>query len=443
MRPLLPAFLLLTACRPGDGFEISLEQSAAIPTVYTAHWSAELDTIDAAWWELGRPDHGVERILPVDTTAGPEFETTLYGMKPGESYRLWAVVESDGEILRSDEHRVETGLLPPELPELSVERAEGAETWEGLLVTTIAAMPPTAVMIDVDGDIVWWHMLDGVENLARARLDVDGRHMLMLDMNLEGSALGALYRIDLAGEERALLPSANFHHDFALRADGTVAALAYDPMDIGGISVPGDRIVELSPDGETRVVYDVWEDDEVEYSPADAYMGRMWPHANAIDISDDGEAYLVSFLSLDSVVRIDRATGKVDWRVGGRHSDVTTADGGTELFDHQHQFHWLGDRLLAFENGPLSMGVSAALEYAVDLEGGQVELAWEHPSSLGLSSPILGDVQRLEGGDTLITWSYAGRIEQVTPEHEVSWALQASVGGAFGYTELLTGLPLQ
>ena len=39
--------LAVLACRPDGGFEIELVQSAAIPTVYTAHWSVELDAPDA------------------------------------------------------------------------------------------------------------------------------------------------------------------------------------------------------------------------------------------------------------------------------------------------------------------------------------------------------------------------------------------------------------
>ncbi len=434
--------LLTLGCRPADGFEIELVQSEAIPTVYTAHWSVDSDAIDAAWWELGR-DGEVERTVEVDPANGPDFESILIGMKPGSSYSLWAVVESGGETLRSFERRVETGYLPAELPELTVGRTAGVEPWQGLLVTTVAAMPPTAVILDEDGDIVWWHVLEGVEALARARITPDHRSMLMLDMNLAGDVDAALYRVGLDGRGLETLPSYGFHHDFEVLADGTIAALVYDPVEIGGMLVPGDRLVELAPDGSTRVVYDVWLDPEVEYQASDAYMGRMWPHANAIDIVDDENAYIVSFLSLGGLVRIERDSGAVSWRLGGDQSDFTTIDGETDLFEHQHQFHWLDDSVLVFENGPMQMGVSRAVEYAVNLDDGGVFEAWEHESTRGLSSMILGDVHRFDSGTTLVTWSYGGLIEEVDPAGAQVWSVEASMGGAFGYTTWLPGSPEQ
>ncbi len=438
----LPIPILTLACRPDDGFEIQLEQSQAIPTVYTATWSVDAEEIDDAWWELGR-DGQVERTVPVDPASGPDFETVLVGMKPGSEYSLWAVVEAGGETQRSAEWRVETGLPPAELPDLTLGRVAGAETWWGLLVTTVAAMPPTAVILDEDGEYVWWHTMDGVDGLSRAHLAPDGRSMYLLDMNLNDDVEAALYRVGLDGTDFEALPSASFHHDFVPLPDGTLAALVYDPVEIDGISVPGDLVVELAPDGSTRVVYDVWADPDIEYHASDAYMGRMWPHANAIDYLEEEDAYLVSFLAFESIARIDRTSGAVDWRLGGDLSDFTLIDGETDLFDHQHQFQWLDDSILVFENGPMTMGVSAAVEYAVNLDDFGLWQSWEHSSSQGLSSMILGDVHRLDSGNTLITWSYGGVIEEVEPAGTSVWSVEASVGGAFGYTTWLESLPAQ
>jgi len=434
--------LTLAGCRPDGGFEIELVQSAAIPTVYTARWSFEADIIDAAWWELGR-DGVVERTVPVDPAGGPAFETVLLGMKPHSTYSLWAVVDQGGETLRSAEHQVETGGIPAALPDLTLTRTDGAETWRGLLVGSITSMPPTAVILDEDGEIVWWFTLEGVDNLARARISVDGRTMLLLDLNLADDVDAALYRVGLDGTGLEALPSESFHHDFELLPDGTITSLVYEPREIDGLSVPGDRLVEISPDGSSRVVYDIWEDPEVVYDPADAYMGRMWPHANAIDYLVDEDAYLVSFLALDGIVRIDRASGEVDWRLGGDLSDFQLMDGSTDLFEHQHQFHWLDGSMLVFVNGPMQMGISSVVQYALGMEQGGALPVWELESSLGLSSMILGDVHRFDSGNTLITWSYGGVIEEVDPEGDTLWSVEASVGGAFGYTSWLEGQPIQ
>jgi len=59
-------------------------------------------------------------------------------------------------------------------------------------------------------------------------------------------------------------------------------------------------------------------------------MGRMWPHANAIDYLVDEDAYLVSFLALAGIVRIDRGSGEVDWRLGGCQTSSPDLAGGTQ-----------------------------------------------------------------------------------------------------------------
>jgi hypothetical protein len=441
MRALTP-FLLLPACHPGGGFEIEIIQSERIPTVHTASWSVDVEPIDVAWFELER-DGVVERTLPVDPTGGPAFETFLYGMKPASDYTLRAVVESGGERFVSGDHAVSTGMLPGDLPDLGLERAEGAETWGGLLVSSFISQPPTALILDADGDILWWYTLEGVDSVGRARLSVDGRSMLMLDINLQGDVPGSLYRVGLDGEGLELVPTIDAHHDFVELPDGTITYLSYDPQIIDGVQVPGDRIVELAPDGGSRVVYDAWEDPEIEFSPSDAYMGRMWPHANAIDYLAEESAYLVSFLSLDSVVRFDAASGGVDWRLGGDISDFTLPDGGTDFFQHQHQLQWLDGSLLVFENGPLQSRDSRAVEYAFSTETGGAIQRWEHQDQGSLSSLVLGDVHRFDGGSTLITWSYSGVIQEVSPDNEALWTLSASVGGAFGYTTWLAASPMQ
>jgi hypothetical protein len=442
MRPLLPTLLLFSlACRPGDGFEITLEQSEAIPTVFTAEWSVDLEAIDAAWFELGR-DGVVERTLPVDPAGGPAFETVLYGMKPVSEYGVRAVVEVDGERHESELLTVSTGQVPAELPDLELERA-GDLTWQGLLVSSVISMPPAAVMLDEDGDYVWWYVLEGVDSVGRARLSHDGRSVLMLDINLQGDVPGSLYRVGLDGEGLEVVPTMDAHHDFVELPDGTITYLSYDPRQIDGVEVPGDRVVELAPDGSSRVLWDAWEEPDLEYAASDAYMGRMWPHANAIDWVPDQDAYQFSMLSLDAIWQLDRASGAVDWRLGGELSDFTLVDEGTDFFEHQHQFQWLDGSMLVFVNGPMQMGVSRVVEYAISHQTGGAFEAWEHESERGLSSMVLGDVHRFDSGNTLITWSYAGVIEEVDSQGEPWWTLSASAGGAFGYTTWLLELPLQ
>jgi len=72
------------------------------------------------------------------------------------------------------------------------------------------------------------------------------------------------------------------------------------------------------------------------------------------------------------------------------------------------------DHLLLFANlGGEADLTSRVIEY--DLDTG--EEVWSYES--GELTPNFGDVQRLPGGNTLVTFSNAGVIHEVTPEGEL------------------------
>jgi len=98
------------------------------------------------------------------------------------------------------------------------------------------------------------------------------------------------------------------------------------------------------------------------------------------------------------------------------------------------------DGLLVFNNGSEGQYHSAVYEYAVDLEAREAERTWGYSSQPPLYCYAMEDVTRLETDDTLITWSTAGQIDQVTPEGEVVWSLNTSLGAGLGYTDWVDSL---
>jgi hypothetical protein len=48
-------------------------------------------------------------------------------------------------------------------------------------------------------------------------------------------------------------------------------------------------------------------------------------------------------------------------------------------------------------------------------------------------SPVLGDVQRLENGDTMVVASLAGQIERVSPTGESLWRANTGAGTVFTF----------
>ncbi|MFT5679626.1 MAG: hypothetical protein ACI8RZ_000530 [Myxococcota bacterium] len=48
----------------------------------------------------------------------------------------------------------------------------------------------------------------------------------------------------------------------------------------------------------------------------------------------------------------------------------------------------------------------------------------------------------MSSGNTRIVWRAQGQIDEVTPEGEIVWQLNASLGGGFGYVEWVDSLGL-
>ena len=85
----------------------------------------------------------------------------------------------------------------------------------------------------------------------------------------------------------------------------------------------------------------------------------------------------------------------------------------------------------------LGSAMYAGLVHALAAGDGTAEEVWSYANE-GVFVYILGEAARLPSGNTLIVWSTAGQVQEVTPGGELVWSLDSEVGGAFG---LLTFLP--
>lgn len=121
---------------------------------------------------------------------------------------------------------------------------------------------------------------------------------------------------------------------------------------------------------------------------------------------------------MDEITKIDRTTGEILWRWGGKH-DQFTWSGDTLKFSHQHAIRLLDNgHFTLFDNGnfhapPFSRGV----EYAVDESAHTAEMVWQYRNSPDIYGSATGYVQRLANGNTLIAWGTGKpNLTEVTPE---------------------------
>lgn len=150
-------------------------------------------------------------------------------------------------------------------------------------------------------------------------------------------------------------------HEFLLEPDGTAWLDAFDPVEVdlrrlGGSrhAVVSDSVVE---EIDTRTGLVMWEWHALGHIPlADSYSemphgSHAWDyaHINSIDPGGGGQL-LLSSRNTSALWDVSRASGRIVWTLGGRHSTFAQSPG--TRFDFQHDAEWQPDgRVSLFDNG--------------------------------------------------------------------------------------------
>jgi hypothetical protein len=129
-------------------------------------------------------------------------------------------------------------------------------------------------------------------------------------------------------------------------------------------------------------------------------------HVNSIDVDTDGNL-LVSARNTHAVYKIDRRSGQILWRLGGKRSDFTFGPGAR--FAWQHDARRLPDGTLSlFDNeaaprvGPQSRGIVLRL----DMRRMHATLVRSFVHRPPLVSVDQGNMQRLADGHFFVGWGH-------------------------------------
>ena len=219
----------------------------------------------------------------------------------------------------------------------------------------------------------------------------------------------------------------NHHHDGRLLKNGNVLLLcaAELPENVAGKIQGGrpgtevngkmwaDYLVELTKDGKKVWEWRTWEHmDPGEYPiPLVQNERAEWTHGNAIAEMPDGNV-LVSFRNISTIVKIDRKSGDVVWKLGapplsGQHAPVPLPNGN----------------ILIFDNGPTRLDRTFPFSRVIEVNPATNEIVWKYQdaNAQGFYSDRISNAQRLLNGNTLINEGMFGRFFEVTPAGEVVW----------------------
>jgi hypothetical protein len=297
---------------------------------------------------------------------------------------------------------------------VDVETPKPGEVYEGFTIFCEFGMgfgggggSTWTIIADKDGDHVWWFQGSGGGDCVRSRMSYDGQYMWIANGNVPGPSSGTLTRVrmDGTGEESYDVPYRN--HDIAIMPDDKVAYFEYKD----GNSQNCDVVKELDPN--TRDITTIY--DATNANPSQAASC----HANAINYWPDEDLFTLSILNWDAIIAFTRA-GSLVWTIGGSTSDYQGAS-----WNAQHNHHLLGSNIVIFNNQ--GTNGSNVLEYA--MSGSQAQLVFDYAS--GNSTQSMGDVKRLPNGNTLVTYSNSGVMQEVNADKEL---VQEITTNGVGYT---------
>lgn len=413
----------------------SYDLSPAIGTVGIVTWSASAP-IESATIEFGRTSVGFELSAPVDL-AEPGYKTLLLGMKGETEYSFQVHAVSGGQPCTSETYTIVTGPVANSIPSIMQPTANDGRTATGFIITSaglgglgfggIGGNPggggaQPVFIFDMDGDPVWWS--DAPASCSRAMMDWEGKNMWMMELNVDGGG-GEVRRVSMDGTDvqTNVQGLSNAHHDLTVAPGGIVTTVIWT----SGAESASD-LVERSPDGTINTVVRL--DSNVYNASGPGF------HANSILYHPKDDSYTISDRYPNLYVKVSR-TGQLQWQFGGSNPVGEFISGGSWQVNHGH--HLLDDgTLLIFNNG---MGASSpVIGYQLNADSSKMaEEVFRYAPSV--SSPVLGDVQRLPNGNTLVTYSTAGVIHEVQGTNNLVQVFQTATLGYSMWRPTLYGPP--
>ena len=328
-------------------------------------------------------------------------------------------------------------------PDLSPPVAEVATRAHGTAPGYVFVAPQTggagqggSLIVDDRGEVVWFRPLPAVFGRAMdLKVQSYKGSPVLTWMETPGEFASEYVIADSTYREIARIRAANGydgdHHEFHISPQDTALITIYSPVPTDLTPVGGPLnglawqgiIQEL--DIETGEVIFEWRslehvgfDETYAELMQDGRSGFDYFHINSIDVDHDNNL-LVSARETFAVYKIDRKSGEIIWRLGGKKSDFEIGPGARFAF--QHDARRLPDGTISiFDNGttifhddlPEAIEESRAIVLEVDEDKMKAKLVsvYTHPDKK--YADAAGNTQVLPNGNVFVGWGRALAISE-------------------------------
>lgn len=156
-------------------------------------------------------------------------------------------------------------------------------------------------------------------------------------------------------------------------------------------------------------------------------------HGNAIELDIDGNL-MISSRHMDEITKINRSTGAIIWRLGGKNNQFTFIN-DPERFSYQHDIRRISNgNITLFDNGNYhTPNYSRVIEYSLNEVNKTATLVWQYRNIPEIYGFAMGSAQRLSNGNTVIGWGAANpTLTEVRPDGSKALVMTFNTG-VFSY----------
>jgi hypothetical protein len=209
-------------------------------------------------------------------------------------------------------------------------------------------------------------------------------------------------------------------HELRVLENGHAFLLSYDPqiVDMSQIVLGGNTeavvigLIVQELDTAKNVIFQWRSWDHFDILDCDTNQVDLradeidYVHGNAIGIDNDGNI-LISCRHFNEITKINRQTGYIIWRLGGKNNQFVFVNDPIGFTD-QHSIRQLDNgNITLFDDGnyhnpPFSRGI----EYEIDEESHMVTLLNNYRHNPDISTKFMGHMQKLNNGHALVSWSF-------------------------------------
>jgi hypothetical protein len=352
------------------------------------------------------------------------------------------------DALAASSSDVMTFVSRPDLRPPKIHITRHGEPAPGLLFLAPSSGPGErgAMIVDDDGALVWFLRTTPQTAMNLRVGSLHGRPVLSWWEGKAERGLGTGTHVIVDGGYRtvARVPAGGGRqsdlHEFLITDRGTALVTSYElrERDLTGVGGPtkgpviGGVVQEIAlPSG--RVLFEWRSLDHVAIEETHAPWTGIpldYFHVNSIDLARDGNL-LVSARNTWGVYKINRGTGRVIWRLGGKKSNFRMGRG--TVFAWQHDARDAGDgRITIFDDGaqPQVALQSRVLFIALDEQRHTARLVRKFAHRPGrIVSRFMGNAQLLPNGNVLVGWGSEPFMTEFTPDGGVVLDARLPHGG--------------